>query len=279
VTLPAAIVAALDAFAEAHRLYGVTAGNGEPWAALQASKAESDAARLALVGAILAALPSGEAVASALYAGSELREVIAHEGSEGYLRMRVDLLRRAVGDAARVVPLVPAAPAPVLTVGAALALPEVQDGSHWILVDDPPDGYSDGYRVRVAGMEASVCFDVDGMPGDEEEDWGGIGALNAHGFADPCRLAPVVAAVPDRYVLMPLGDVPPGTPPEHVALVPDEGQGEWYLAKLRAGEPRDVLTWSDVLTRSDAPSYTFAIVDTRPPDATSATPGEEVDRG
>jgi hypothetical protein len=141
--------------------------------------------------AILAALPSGEAVASALYAGSELREVIAHEGSEGYLRMRVDLLRRAVGDAARVVPLVPAAPAPVLTVGAALALPEVQDGSHWILVDDPPDGYSDGYRVRVAGMEASVCFDVDGMPGDEEEDWGGIGDLNACGFADQCRLVPL----------------------------------------------------------------------------------------
>jgi hypothetical protein len=157
-----------------------------------------------------------------------------------------------------------------LTVGAALALPEVQDGSHWILVDDPPDGYSDGYRVRVVGPDAQVCFDADGMPGDEAEDWTDLGALNAHGFADHCRVAPVVAAVPDRYVLMPLTDVPPGTPPEHVALVPDEGQGEWYLAKLRAGEPRDVLTWSDVLTRRNAPIYTFAIVDTQP---------AEVDRG
>jgi hypothetical protein len=81
----------------------------------------------------------------------------------------------------------------VLTVGAALALPEVQDGSHWILVDDPPDGYSDGYRVRVVGPDAQVCFDADGMPGDEAEDWTDLGALNAHGFADPCRLAPVAA--------------------------------------------------------------------------------------
>jgi hypothetical protein len=133
--------------------------------------------------AILAALPSGEAVAW------------AQRTTDGRLHSlsfdQVESERSARKMKQICVPLVPAAPAPVLTVGAALALPEVQDGSHWILVDDPPDGYSDGYRVRVAGMEASVCFDVDGMPGDEEEDWGGIGDLNACGFADPCRLVPL----------------------------------------------------------------------------------------
>lgn len=67
-----------------------------------------------------------------------------------------------------------------------------------------------------------------------------------------------------RYVVMDIDGVPPGTPPQHVALVPNRSQGEWYVRKLQEGKLRDTLTWSDVLTRKSAPSYTAAIVDTCP---------------
>jgi len=46
---PAAFVAAVDAYGEAARRYGVTAGNGEPWERLCADKEKADAARAALL--------------------------------------------------------------------------------------------------------------------------------------------------------------------------------------------------------------------------------------
>jgi hypothetical protein len=111
--------------------------------------------RLDLERAITAALPSGEAVAWLLLDGDEStghRVVRSTTDPAEGIRWRAlgkpvePLVVRGRG----VVPLIVGAPAPVLTVGAALALPEVQRGEA-VVEFKRPDG--NVIQLRVAGSD------------------------------------------------------------------------------------------------------------------------------
>lgn len=183
-TLPTAIVERIDDLIHAATRDGYFQGREAEYRAA----VESD--RAALTEAIAAALAPGEAVAWL---------VLDRNGHRVNVTLR-DPSSGPHADGFTLVPLAPAAPAPVLTVGAALALPEVQRGE--AVVEWHEDGEWWQAKVeREAAPRARMLFEWEKRPKWQTR-WSYV--VWGVALALPCRLVPIAEADADPSTRGPL---------------------------------------------------------------------------